>query len=754
MTNQTQQTSQENTTQSSMKETTFKDLLSQVQFVVPEIQREYVWGSNKDIIENFIKSIKEENSLNIGFLYSYTPNYATSEQKISYLIDGQQRFTTLYLLAFYISLKENKYDDFKSNSHRFSYRVRHSTAQFLEKFVTETKIIEDFKNIEDKTWFLSYYKQDISISNVLALIKLLSEYTNELPSYEQIMAVKFHNFNIAATGQGEELYISMNSRGEKIQDNENLRAKLFEKVSDNKERVTRAKEYDNWQEFFWRNRGSNSSADVGFNAFIRLVIAIEFYMDFSQKEEKNDVKLASFRNAKDVNVNVNHYYNLLTFAKLKYYFLAFRNIAETIYSEKNKTLFAKLISKEEKGTQKPLYENIFSDSISHSYFMFILPLLCMAKSKNDYKLSLRFIRFFYNIAFNKESQAVVSSLDLTQSIKEYTDPIQMLALEGKNTLLDDEEKDKLKIYRDSSQREEVEKAFYQAEDMKLWTGEISSQISWSKDFNNTFSLDKFSFLNELFKFLFENEPNKDLLRRALLARKLENYPISFHWNTKFSFISKIESWKTLFSQEKNKKFFLELFEEIYRNYIASENNFEKSLQQIISTPSEGVDKYHIELIKRPEPLAYCQNKIALWADETGWKLLTKTKTNSYSIHLNTYILFLDGNEIFKNELYHYKNINGREIYIGKYEQDESCVYFNLLDDIAVDVSCTGIDNKFIIEVFSRSNQGNELSSAERLDRVGKFLKYELNSGQRLELPELSYDETILILKNIFGFFSL
>lgn len=38
--------------------------------VVPEIQREYVWGSNKNIVNQFIDSIKDNKDINVGFLYS------------------------------------------------------------------------------------------------------------------------------------------------------------------------------------------------------------------------------------------------------------------------------------------------------------------------------------------------------------------------------------------------------------------------------------------------------------------------------------------------------------------------------------------------------------------------------------------------------------------------------------------------------------------------------------------------------------
>ena len=78
-------------------------LLSDHNLVVPEIQREYVWGStkNKKVLEQFLLDLDVKLSLgdaNIGFLYSYNSGAE------HYLIDGQQRFTTILLLLCYLAV--------------------------------------------------------------------------------------------------------------------------------------------------------------------------------------------------------------------------------------------------------------------------------------------------------------------------------------------------------------------------------------------------------------------------------------------------------------------------------------------------------------------------------------------------------------------------------------------------------------------------------------------------------------------------
>ena len=78
-----------------LKEENLLTLLSQNNFIVPEIQREYVWGENNKVIIGFLKGLKSkigdscnlcnlpssENKINIGFLYSYKPEYVKIEQE-------------------------------------------------------------------------------------------------------------------------------------------------------------------------------------------------------------------------------------------------------------------------------------------------------------------------------------------------------------------------------------------------------------------------------------------------------------------------------------------------------------------------------------------------------------------------------------------------------------------------------------------------------------------------------------------------
>ena len=76
--------------------------------------------------------------------------------------------------------------------------------------------------------------------------------------------IEFWFCDTNSSKQGEELYLSMNSRGESMQSNENLKALLL-KDSPNKNDY--GKKWEDWQHFFWINKGSSINADKGFNLF-------------------------------------------------------------------------------------------------------------------------------------------------------------------------------------------------------------------------------------------------------------------------------------------------------------------------------------------------------------------------------------------------------------------------------------------------------------------------------------------------------
>ena len=141
------------------------------QLIVPEIQRDYVW--QKGQLLGFLASIKKEFqefqeaeipeiavdtqsdsgallqkdfedffrkrnfSANIGFIYAYSDE---QYQGRYFLIDGQQRITSLYLLLLTLASRCGQEQAFRKHYCRagrpkLDYRVRDATSYFLGEVV-------------------------------------------------------------------------------------------------------------------------------------------------------------------------------------------------------------------------------------------------------------------------------------------------------------------------------------------------------------------------------------------------------------------------------------------------------------------------------------------------------------------------------------------------------------------------------------------------------------------------------------------
>ena len=283
-------------------------LFSLNNLIVPEIQREYVWGQNQKVVKEFLEDIIAQsdrcdschrahvkNCLNVGFLYSYKPPYVILENERyldEYLIDGQQRITTVFLLLLSRAVKEGCVSEFcaitrtddSGHCRCFSYKVRDLTQQFLDDLIgyvlrnkANPDCIKDILGDDKPSWFLSDYKEDPTVDTMLktlGIIDSLFESYVEYHFFEFILqAVHFWHFKTEVTSQGEALYITMNSRGEQLSQNELQKASLLPK--DFVGLKTWGAKWEGWQTIFWRRRGKNADADDGFNSYLSCITSME-----------------------------------------------------------------------------------------------------------------------------------------------------------------------------------------------------------------------------------------------------------------------------------------------------------------------------------------------------------------------------------------------------------------------------------------------------------------------------------------------
>jgi hypothetical protein len=219
---------------------TLNQLLNQHHITIPLIQRDYAQGRDsavhirKTFLSKLKKVFQSNEKINLDFIYGYIENNRF------FPLDGQQRLTTLWLIHWYFSLKEQK--DFKELLSKFSYQTRISSERFCKAFIENTSnelldISKISEAIKDASWFMSSWKNDPTI---LAMLNMVDAIHQELYDCESVCEklieeekITFDFIDIRADEfkLTDELYIKMNSRGKPLTDFENFKAQFSDLLS-------------------------------------------------------------------------------------------------------------------------------------------------------------------------------------------------------------------------------------------------------------------------------------------------------------------------------------------------------------------------------------------------------------------------------------------------------------------------------------------------------------------------------------------
>lgn len=283
------------------------------QIIIPEIQRDYVWKENNVIglMSSILNHFKEKTTLKleiidqkknatvnqdvhaflseeytrmvhstrIGFIYAY---HSQDYPGKYFLIDGQQRLTTIFLLhlcAYKNAQMGTDYQKlfFKNKQPKIDYKVREISHDFLVDFI-------DHETSQDASFtqsnkFYKYYYDDVTTSSLLRnyacieelLGKSILEYAPKGFFYKDLVNyienyIEFNYFDTNISEQGERLYLYMNSRGEALSVQESLRPIL---ISRSAHKLKAGEKWEVWQNYFWMKRGENPNADKGFQEFLR-----------------------------------------------------------------------------------------------------------------------------------------------------------------------------------------------------------------------------------------------------------------------------------------------------------------------------------------------------------------------------------------------------------------------------------------------------------------------------------------------------
>ena len=220
-------------------------LLSRYRVVIPGIQRHYVQGANnpkaESVRKQFIKEIftaieEKQNEFNLHFIYG--PINTDGEDSFV-PVDGQQRLTTLWLIARYAVEKAEPSDrkDLLRLLSRFTYEDRINAKRFCQALTCEDSrwdITQDPNpEILCQDWFVDYWKEDETVASMMRMLSTIHEEWNKhqntitVEDVLEVIASKIR-FELKIDAFGDDIYMKMNARGLQLTQWENFKGKFSE----------------------------------------------------------------------------------------------------------------------------------------------------------------------------------------------------------------------------------------------------------------------------------------------------------------------------------------------------------------------------------------------------------------------------------------------------------------------------------------------------------------------------------------------
>ncbi|MCH4552196.1 DUF262 domain-containing protein [Aestuariibaculum lutulentum] len=260
-------------------------------FSIPTYQRPYVWGNEqiKKLLDDFLVSFRNTNNESY-----YVSTFLTKENGThAELIDGQQRFTTLWIIAF-VMHKLNSNSTIihflkKDDKLRLGFEIRKEVSDYLEHLLDAN--LDSKKYDENLIVSYPYLK---NIANAIVFVKSYLEqlkFTNaELKKFGDFI---YYNVKLIKNTTPEntdlnKLFSTINSAGIQLEQSDIVKANLL-KCIDNKVLYSRIWETcENMSNFFERN------ARVSFLKTDWKAVKLENFIDFNenifkyQNDEEHD----------------------------------------------------------------------------------------------------------------------------------------------------------------------------------------------------------------------------------------------------------------------------------------------------------------------------------------------------------------------------------------------------------------------------------------------------------------------------------
>ena len=708
-----------------------------IKLIIPDLQRDYCWGSlekEKKLVSGFVDSLLDlfesgNKGSNLGLIYGYESITNHIE-----LCDGQQRITTLYFLLGLLNKhsRNNSFENYLKTSAdelRLQYAIRESTLFFLEDlsykfFITNgVTAVGDIKN---EAWYFKDYDLDPSIQSMLDALKVIERKLRGVDAVQFgefiVNHISFLYIDVGNRKNGEETFVVINTTGESLSATENLKPHLITKQPQEHQDAC-SKKWEEWETFFWQNRGENDTADNGLKEFFRWLTLLNL-------DRQNDDGHAEFEHIQDGEGGDYDFSTVLNIAfdDICRYF----DIAKRIFSDKS--IFGneddkKLLSPHVKGNQQI------------DWFK-VLPVIAYCKKfpVHTERDLLRVKQFFSNVAKidnvrKNVKELLPKAIDIIYNLPD-SDMASILKEKDVSTqILSDEEKEKFNLYLNKKNvRTELENRFWKEEAHPVWNGEIQPLLEWSK-VNGTFDADLFDVCSETFNKLFHDDmeyEELDITRRALLTLNLNEYPKIFKGYTNYSFCYESSDWQTLIKEN------VKEFGKFIKKLNGKNDIYAEQEKMINNSSKEYKDKLKY-FVKHPELLKYCEQKNVQWDDDLEtWWLIPKKHATKY-IKLENFLLYLD----LKSKYDDMKNWE-----ISYWEYDGSIAYLESADKTVIDMFYEG-SNKYTLQLFNRdyNDNGDYKLSKKKYKSMAGELGLQWN-GERYEHPNMTKQKLFSLVKKI------
>lgn len=629
---------------------------------IPIIQRDYAQGreGKEELRENFLKFLLE--AVN-GIPKELDFVYGSVRDNILQPLDGQQRLTTLFLLHWFVAVKENKLnDELKNLLTKFTYETRTSSREFCIDLINKGIIYNPKQNISeliiDSSWFFLSWKRDQTIKSMLTMLDDIQQtFQDETEVWEKLNNISFHYIELQNFGLSDDLYIKMNARGKPLTNFENFKAKFEQYITAQKwdegiETVeTFAYKIDtDWTNFFWNYRDKTKNVfDEQLLNFFRTMAVIRYTLTADLNSEGFREHVDFLRNT-DQSISFNQYLELGCFDED--YFKTLKSVLNRIADKSGLKTF---LNDETYINEENIFSGAIQSNLSYPDLVIAFAYYQYLASEKTIELEnlkswMRVVRnlvegsrpYLFNNA-NEFANALRSINDLLSnknSIVKHFAEAQINSLSGFISEQVREEKTKANLIL---QDEYWKKTIIEIENHGYFNGQIGFLLDWCKEDNGIHNIDKFKEYAEKAKAIFDKHGLKEefkyfLFERALLATG--DYLLTKKKN--FSFLISNErdiSWKRLLrDNNEQRKVLKSLFDKLPFTTLTDE------LQNIVNEFSKPND-WRYYFIKQPEIIAACgSQKLIRWNNEFDILLLGSTTTSGYHKEYYSYSLFVEINE--------------------------------------------------------------------------------------------------------------